>query len=156
VLDDDTARALGVRYAPLDELIATSDHLVLALPLTDATHGLIDARRIATMRAGATLVNLARGSLVDEDAVAAALASGQLGGYAADVFAFEDWARTDRPRAIPASLLAQRERTLFTPHLGSAVGDVRRAIERSAAEATIDALRGARPAGAVNAPMRGA
>jgi phosphonate dehydrogenase len=156
VLDDDAAAALGVRHVPLDELIATSDHLVLTLPLTDATHGLIDARRIATMRAGATLVNLARGSLVDEEAVAAALATGQLGGYAADVFAFEDWARAGRPGAIPPTLLAQRDRTLFTPHLGSAVTSVRRAIEGSAAEAVIDALRGARPTGAVNVPMRGA
>jgi phosphonate dehydrogenase len=155
-LDEGDAAGLGVRYAPLDELIATSDHLVLALPLTAATRGLIDARRIATMRRGATLVNLARGSLVDEEAVAAALASGHLGGYAADVFAFEDWAVAGRPRAIPAALLAQRDRTIFTPHLGSAVGDVRRAIERSAAEATLDAIRGRRPAGAVNAPMRGA
>jgi phosphonate dehydrogenase len=102
------------------------------------------------MRAGATIVNLARGSLVDEDAVAAALAEGRLGGYAADVFAFEDWARADRPRAIPPALLAQRDRTLFTPHLGSAVADVRRAIEAAAAHAVLDALRGATPAGAVN------
>jgi phosphonate dehydrogenase len=147
--DDDAAR-LGVREATLDELISTSDYLVLSLPLTAATQHMIDARRIATMRAGATIVNLARGSLVDEDAVAAALAEGRLGGYAADVFAFEDWARADRPRAIPPALLAQRDRTLFTPHLGSAVADVRRAIEAAAAHAVLDALRGATPAGAVN------
>jgi len=58
------------------------------------------------MRPGAFLVNLGRGSVVDEEAVAGALQEGRLGGYAADVFAMEDWAQPGRPDAIPARLLA--------------------------------------------------
>ncbi len=151
-LDTTDEVALGVTFAMLDELVATSDYLVLTLPLTATTQRIIDAPRIATLPAGATIVNLARGSLVDEDAVAAALADGRLGGYASDVFAFEDWARADRPATIPPTLLAARERTLFTPHLGSAVSDVRRAIERAAATSVLEALRGETPSGAINAP----
>ncbi len=150
------AAAHGVRFVSLDALIATSDHVVLALPLTPQTQLLFDAQRLAMMRPGATLTNLARGSLVDEEAVAAALATGALGGYAADVFSFEDWAREDRPRTVPPALLAHPERTLFTPHLGSAVTEVRRAIERAAAMSVIGALRGDLPDGAVNTPMKGA
>jgi phosphonate dehydrogenase len=148
------AERLGITHAPLDELLRASDYVVLTLPLTPETLHLIDADRIATMRAETVVINLARGSLVDEDAIAAALASGALGGYAADVFAFEDWARADRPQTIPPALLAHPERTVFTPHLGSAVGDVRYEIEMAAAHSVLAALRGATPPGAVNAPMR--
>jgi phosphonate dehydrogenase len=74
---------------------------------------------IAALPAGALLVNIGRGSTVDECAVVEALQSGQLGGYAADVFAMEDWALPDRPRAIPSALL-EHQHSLFTPHLGSA------------------------------------
>ena len=69
---------------------------------------------------GALLINVGRGSVVDERAVAAALEGGALGGYAADVFEMEDWALPDRPRSIDPRLRTH-PRTLFTPHLGSAV-----------------------------------
>jgi phosphonate dehydrogenase len=153
-LPDDDAARLGLTHVTLDALFETSDYVVLTLPLVAETLHLIDASRIATMRRGAVIVNLARGSLVDEEAVAAALASGALGGYGADVFAFEDWARADRPRAIPPALLAHPERTVFTPHLGSAVADVRYAIEMAAAQSVLAAWRGEMPPGAVNTPMR--
>jgi phosphonate dehydrogenase len=82
--------------------------------------------------------------------VADALEAGTLGGYAADVFALEDWARDDRPRTIAPRLLAAVDCTLFTPHLGSAVADVRREIELHAARQIEQALSGRRPDGAVN------
>jgi phosphonate dehydrogenase len=103
----------------------------------------VDVAALAAMRPGALLVNIARGSLVDEAAVAASLEAGHLGGYAADVFELEDWAREDRPRAIPPALLAH-PRTVFTPHLGSAVTDVRQRIELAAAEA-LEAFFAGRP-----------
>src|SRR6185295_15859542 len=125
-----------------DALLAASDHVVLAAPLVASTLHAIDASALARMRDGAFLVNVGRGSVVDETAVAAALASGRLAGYAADVFEFEDLSRPDRPRAIPAALLDFPDRTVFTPHLGSAVDDVRREIAMSAAGAIIDVFEG--------------
>jgi phosphonate dehydrogenase len=123
----------GVTAVPLEELLPAADALVLALPLTPATRHILGARHLAALPSYALVVNVARGSLVDEAAVAAALEAGRLGGYAADVFAMEDWALPDRPREIPPALLAH-PRTLFTPHLGSAVAQVREAIESAAAE----------------------
>ncbi|HTZ00411.1 MAG TPA: NAD(P)-dependent oxidoreductase, partial [Rhodocyclaceae bacterium] len=109
---------------------------------------------LAAMKAGAHLINVCRGSVVDEDAVADALAAGGLAGYAADVFEFEDWARPDRPERIPHQLIADRGRTLFTPHLGSAVASVRLAIEMEAAANVLQALDGGIPGGAVNRPVK--
>jgi phosphonate dehydrogenase len=123
----------GVAPLPLEELLSVVDALVLALPLMPGTRHLLDARRLAALPPHALVVNIARGSLVDEAAVAAALEAGRLGGYAADVFEMEDWALDDRPREISARLRAH-PRTLFTPHLGSAVARVREAIETAAAE----------------------
>ncbi len=136
----------------LTEVVADSDFVVLALPLTAATMHIIDARVLAAMKTGALLVNPARGSLVNEQAVAGALASGHLGGYAADVFECEDWARPDRPAIIDPGLCASEASTVLTPHIGSAVTSVRRQIEASAANSIIDVLSGRRPAGAINAP----
>lgn len=126
----------------LEELLPAADALVLALPLTPATRHILDTRRLAALPAHALVVNVARGSLVDEAAVAVALEAGRIGGYAADVFEMEDWALPNRPRAIPPALLAH-PRTLFTPHLGSAVAQVRLAIEMAAAQSLVAFFAGA-------------
>jgi phosphonate dehydrogenase len=93
---------------------------------------------------------------VDEQAVASALESGHLAGYAADAFACEDWVRQDRPDSIPRRLLEMKERTFFTPHLGSAVDDVRREIALEAARSILQAFAGTTPQGAVNQPCQSA
>lgn len=149
-LDAAAEHELGVRHADLPDLIATSDFLVIALSLSSETRHFIDAERLARMKAGAILVNFARGSLVNEAAVARALEDGHLGFYAADAFAFEDWAIPDRPREIHPRLLALTDRTLFTPHLGSAVTRVREEMALQAAQNVIDFFRGTVPRGAVN------
>lgn len=77
----------GVRFAPLDDLIAASDIIVLCCPLTPQTRGLINAARIARMKPGALLVNVARGPVVDDDALITALQEKRIGGAALDVFA---------------------------------------------------------------------
>jgi phosphonate dehydrogenase len=125
-------QGLEVVAASFDALIQDADYLVLLLPLTPDTRGLLGRAALGRIKAGCLVINVGRGSVVDEEAVAAALNEGRLGGYAADVFAMEDWALTDRPPAIPEALLAQSH-TLFTPHLGSAVASVRRSIEWNAA-----------------------
>lgn len=124
---------LGVTATSFEALLEGSDYLVLLLPLTPGTRGLLGKDTLDRIKPGCLLINIGRGSVVDEKAVAKSLNEGHLGGYAADVFAMEDWALADRPPSIAASLLAQGRHTLFTPHLGSAVAGVRLAIERKAA-----------------------
>ena len=85
---DDEAWGLG-KQMELDELLSTSDVVSLHLPLTDETHHLIDARTVAKMQKRAILINAARGGIVDEAALVAALISGHLGGAALDVFESE-------------------------------------------------------------------
>jgi phosphonate dehydrogenase len=144
-------RELGVTYLDLVELAGGCEAMVVLLPLTARTRHLITASVLQGMRPGAFVVNVGRGSVVDEDAVADALESGQLGGYAADVFAMEDWALPDRPASIPDRLL-HHPRTLFTPHLGSAVDGVRRAMSLQAARQVGQVLQGQRPDHPVNEP----
>jgi phosphonate dehydrogenase len=143
---------LRIRRVARDELLTRSDFVVLCLPLHASTHHLVNNDFLRAMKPGALLVNTARGSLVDEVAVAEALETGKLGGYAADVYALEDWALTDRPEQIPESLLNAIDSTVFTPHIGSAVDRVRRDIELQAARSVLQALRGEVPYGAVNQP----
>ncbi|OBG19379.1 hydroxyacid dehydrogenase [Mycobacterium sp. 852002-51057_SCH5723018] len=144
---------LGVRSVPLEILLECCTAVVLTAPLTAQTRHLIGPDALRRLPDGALLVNVGRGSVVDENAVADALAAGRLGGYAADVFAFEDRSDRSRPREIPAGLLTS-DRTLFTPHLGSAVSDVRRQIESAAAQCILDVRAGKPPAVAANAIVR--
>jgi phosphonate dehydrogenase len=114
---------------------------------------LIGGDALKHMKLDALLVNVGRGSVVDESAVADALERGRLGGYAADVFEMEDWAHQARPRAIEPRLLLHPH-TLFTPHLGSAVDRVRREIALQAADDIAAALSGRAPRHAINQPSR--
>lgn len=152
-LQADVEARLGLRRVAVDQLLAESDYVVPMLPYKADTLHLIDAGAIASMKTGAFLVNACRGSVVDEAAVADALARGKLAGYAADVYELEEWARPDRPTNIPGHLLADSERTLFTPHIGSAVDTVRLAIEQEATTNILQALAGQQPQGAVNRPL---
>ncbi len=143
-----------VTMAGFADVIASSDYVVLALPLTADTTHLIDSETIAAMKTGARLINPARGSLVDESAVADAIARGQLAGYAADAFECEDWAIEDRPACVDPRLTTPSAPTVFTPHIGSGVTEVRREIELSAARSILDVLAGRIPFGAVNDPSK--
>jgi phosphonate dehydrogenase len=139
---------------PLDVLLASSDFVLPLLPLTSATYHLLGRDALINMKRGAYLINVSRGSVVDEEAVADALESRHLAGYAADTFEMEDWALPNRPREINPSLLRMNDRTLFTPHLGSAVASARFEIEQAAANNILQALRGERPSGAINNPVQ--
>jgi len=138
---------------PLDVLLASSDFVLPLLPLTPDTFHMLGRDALAGMQRGAYLINVSRGSVVDEEAVADAIESGHLAGFAADTFEMEDWARRDRPREIHPRLLRLTDSTLFTPHLGSAVASARREIERAAANNILQALRGEHPSGAINSPV---
>ncbi|MBI4951084.1 MAG: D-2-hydroxyacid dehydrogenase [Myxococcales bacterium] len=106
----------------LGEILRRADYLVVALPLTPATRGLLDARALALLRPSAVLVNVARGALVDEAALDARLREGRLGGAALDAFAEEP--------LPPESGLWDAPNTLVTPHVA---GLGRRYVERAAA-----------------------
>ena len=145
-----TLAPVGVSQVGWSEIVANSDVIILALPLNEQTFHLVDSTTLRQMRVGTRVVNIGRGSVVDEASVAQYLEENHLGGYAADVFEMEDWSRRDRPRVISPRLLALRDRTLFTPHLGSAVSSVRLAIEQSAANSIAVALAGRTPVNAIN------
>lgn len=145
-----TERELGIARVDLAELLPISEFVLLAAPLSPRTTHLMDRQALGRMKQGAILINTARGSLVDESAVAAALEEGRLGAYAADVFELEDQMRPDRPKAIPSGLITSRS-TVFTPHVGSAVPSIRREIERYAANSIVQFFQGMRPPpGAIN------
>jgi phosphonate dehydrogenase len=139
-----------VAMASRDQLLEESDFLVLALPLNAETLHMFGRDTIARVKRGARIVNPARGSLVDEAAIADAIEAGHLAGYAADVFECEDWAREPRPGEIEPRLRGAGAPTVLTPHIGSAVTRVRQEIERSAAESIIDVISGRVPRYAVN------
>ena len=105
---------------PLNEALARADAVTLHCPLTPETHGLMNAERLAGMKPSAFLVNTARGPLVDEGAVADALRTGRLAGYAADVLAQEP--------PDGGSPLLRAPRCLITPHLGWATRESRRRL----------------------------
>ncbi|MFW5733476.1 MAG: phosphonate dehydrogenase [Oceanidesulfovibrio sp.] len=142
----------GARQAGFREILAQSDVLFPLTPMSDQTFHLVDDAAIADMKPGSYLVNVSRGSVVDESAVVAALQSGHLAGYASDVFEMEEWVRDDKPTEVPAPLLADTDRTLFTPHIGSAVDEVRYAIAMQAARNIVQALNGEKPENALNEP----
>lgn len=144
--------ALGLSRSDLQDLLANSDIVILALALNEQTLHTMNHKRLRQMKRGAFLVNPCRGSVVDEAAVLHSLISGHLGGYAADVFEMEDWAREARPKRIDPALLAHPN-TLFTAHTGSAVSNVRLAIEQRAASNILQALNGEQPHDAVNSPV---
>lgn len=141
---------LGLTRVTFTELLNSSDIVIPLLPLTDQTYHLFDRKTLAEMKRGSYLVNACRGSIVDELAIVEALENGHLAGYGADVFEMEDWIRPDRPHSIPTALLDNTTQTFFTPHLGSAVDDIRTEIERYCAMSILQALAGKTPDGKVN------
>ncbi|MGH8875227.1 MAG: 2-hydroxyacid dehydrogenase, partial [Acidimicrobiia bacterium] len=128
--------ALGVLYRGLPELLAEADHVVLTTPLTDVTRHLIDRDALALMKPTATLVNVARGGLVDHDALAEGLSTGVIARAALDV---------TEPEPIPAEHpLVGMPNCLIVPHLGSASVRTREAMAALAATNLLAALRGER------------
>lgn len=137
----------------LGEALSQSDYVFLAVPLLDVTRHLINDAMLESVRSGQILVNIGRGSVVDEAAVARALQDERLGAYAADVYEMEDWLLADRPRQIHPELL-HHPATVFTPHIGSAVKKVRLAIELQAAANLLVALDGTEPLARYDASHR--
>ncbi|CAD5372219.1 (S)-sulfolactate dehydrogenase [Rubrivivax sp. A210] len=123
----------GVRCAGLEEVLTTADVVSLHVPLLGSTRGLLDAARIAAMKPGAVLVNTARGGIVDELAVAAALKSGHLGGAALDVFEAEPQPAAPHFEGCPNLLL--------TPHVAGVTQESNDRVSGLIADRVLQALR---------------
>lgn len=146
-LSPETARSLGVEPVELDELVARADVVSFHVPLTDGTRNLLDAERIARLKPGCFVVNCGRGGVIDEQALFAALESGQVAGAALDVFSEEP----------PADFsLASHERVVATPHIGASTREAQARIAEETARMVAAALKGSLAVSAVNLPFRGA
>jgi glyoxylate reductase len=127
---------LGAMYLSMDELLATSDIVSLNCPYSPATHHLIDEAALAKMQPHAILINTARGPIVDEAALAAALHAGVIGGAGLDVFELEPTVHAD---------LLTCDNAVLIPHLGSATVETRNAMATLAAKNVENVLGGHGP-----------
>lgn len=127
----------GARHCSLDELLGVADFVCLTLPLTDATRGLIGKRELATMKPSAILINIARGPVVDEQALIAALQAGEIRGAGLDVFM--------REPLEPDSPLLRLPNVVATPHIGSATHETREAMAACAVDNLLAVLAGNPP-----------
>jgi glyoxylate reductase len=137
-LGEFAGRVTQVRW---DELVEASDYLSLHVPLTDDTHHLVDAGVLGRMKTGAILINTARGPVVDETALVAALRKGQIAGAGLDVYEHE-------PVLVPG--LAELDNTVLLPHVGSATVPLRAEMARLAALNAVAMATGQRPPHLVN------
>lgn len=139
-------RELGAEQTSFDDVLARSDFVTVHLPLNDETRGVVNAEAIARMRDGARLVNAARGELVDEASLIAALEAGKLAGAAIDVFAQE-------PYNGP---LLEAPNVVLTPHLAASTDEAQDRAGVIVAEQVAAALEGGLVTNAVNIPTIGA
>lgn len=135
-VSSETAAERGIELVDVPRLLRESDVVTVHVPLNDETRGLINAAALKTMKSSAFVVNVARGGVIDEAALAAALHSGELAGAAIDVYEHEP------PRDSP---LMTAPNTVLTPHLGASTREAQRKAGVEAAEQVLDALAG-RPA----------
>jgi D-3-phosphoglycerate dehydrogenase / 2-oxoglutarate reductase len=141
------ALALGIEPASFERVIEEADFLSLHAPAVPATYKLMDRARIGRMKRGAYLLNLARGTLVDEEALLEALDDGRLAGAGLDVF---------DPEPLPVeSRLRTHPLVLATPHMASSTHEGRRRMETMAVERVLAFFRGERPPDVVNPAVYG-
>jgi D-3-phosphoglycerate dehydrogenase len=142
-LGPERARDLGVEKVELDDLLTRADFISLHTPLTDATRGIIDAAALAKTRKGVRVINCARGGLVVEDDLSAAIASGHVAGAALDVFAEEPAKKNP---------LFGLEQVVATPHLGAATAEAQENVALQVAEQMADFLLTGAVTNAINMP----
>ncbi|MEN5028753.1 D-glycerate dehydrogenase [Pseudomonas sp. Ps21-P2] len=130
------------RYRSLEDLLREADFVCLTVPLTAETEGLIGAEQFAQMRPETIFINIARGKVVDEQALIAALQNGQIRAAGLDVF--------EQEPVNPDSPLLQMDNVVATPHMGSATHETREAMARCAVDNLLAALAGERPKDLVN------
>jgi D-3-phosphoglycerate dehydrogenase len=147
-LTEEQAAEHGARLVGLPELLTRADVITVHTPLTAQTRGMLGRAQLEATRPGAFVLNVARGGIVDESALADALRSGHLAGAAVDVFSVEPMAPDSALRGVPNLLL--------TPHLGASTNEAQDRVGLEMAEQVIMALGGVTPPYAINAPAVGA
>lgn len=138
------AEQAGAELVDFDTLLAESDVLSVHVPLTDHTRGVIGAAELRRMRPGARLINVARGGIIDEAALAAAVRDGVVAGAAVDVFTTEPVVGDHPLIGVPGIVV--------TPHLGASTAEAQVNVAADVADQIVDYLRGGSPRYAVNAP----
>jgi D-3-phosphoglycerate dehydrogenase / 2-oxoglutarate reductase len=147
---EEAARAIGVTLASFNDVVRAADFLTLHIPLIDSTRRLIDAEVIATMKDNVRIINAARGGIIVEEALLAALESGKVAGAALDCFEFEPPHK--HPGSVSARLVAHPS-VLATPHLGASTTEAQLDVAVEIAHAVSNALRGDLVPTMVNAPV---
>jgi D-3-phosphoglycerate dehydrogenase len=141
--EDDFAASVGMkRCQSLDELIAAANIITLHTKLTDESRGMFDAKRLNNLRPDTVIVNCARGELLDTNALVAALASGKLAGYAADVM--------DQEPPAPDHPLLKAKNCIITPHVGSRTHENVQRQATMAVENIVRFFRGEKPLAQAN------
>ncbi|KAK1290170.1 hypothetical protein QJS10_CPB18g00255 [Acorus calamus] len=141
----DRAHAIGVELVSFDEAISTADFLSLHMPLTPTTSKIFNEESFAKMKKGVRIINVARGGVIDEDALVRALDDGIVAQAALDVFTVEPPPKDSK--------LVLHENVIGTPHLGASTVEAQEGVAIEIAEAVVGALKGELAATAVNAPM---
>jgi D-3-phosphoglycerate dehydrogenase / 2-oxoglutarate reductase len=134
----------GVELCDFETLLTETDFLTVHVPLTDATRGVIGAAELRRMRKGARLINVARGGIIDEQALADAIRDGHIAGAAIDVF-------TKEP-PDPTNPLLGLDKVVVTPHLGASTREAQVNVAFDVADQIVEYLAGGTPRYAVNAP----
>ena len=149
--DVETKLPLGNARAAtsLEQVLRESDVVTLHVPATATTGGMIDASRLALMKPGAMLINNARGSVVDNDALSAALRDGRLGGAALDVFPVEPASTAERFESV----LQGAPNVILTPHVGGSTIEAQSAISQEVAGKLTRFINDGSTIGAVNVPQ---
>jgi D-3-phosphoglycerate dehydrogenase / 2-oxoglutarate reductase len=140
----EAAREIGIEMLPLDEIFPRADFITVHTPLTEETRGIINAAAIEKMKPGVRLINCARGGLIDEGALAAALSSGKVAGAALDVFQQEP--------TPPDNPLLAFDQVIATPHLGASTTEAQLGVATMIAEQVLEFLKHGTVRGAVNMP----
>eukprot|EP00882_Tetradesmus_deserticola_P003397 GHRQ01003593.1.p1 GENE.GHRQ01003593.1~~GHRQ01003593.1.p1 ORF type:complete len:538 (+),score=268.66 GHRQ01003593.1:261-1874(+) len=143
---EEKARAQGVRLVSFDEALELGDFFSLHMPLTPGTKKMFNDAAFAKMKKGARITNVARGGVIDDDALARALDAGIVAAAALDVF-------EEEPPQFEGHPLIGRPNVICTPHLGASTTEAQEGVSTEVAEAVIDALQGKLSTTAVNAPL---
>lgn len=146
-LTEEQAAEAGAKLVGMPELLHRSDVITVHTPLTPQTQGLLSQAQLDATKPGAFVLNVARGGIVDERALAAALGSGHLAGAAVDVYSTEPMA--------PDNPLRDAPNVVLTPHLGASTSEAQDRVGMEMADQVLMALAGVTPPYAVNAPAVG-